>query len=85
MQKTTTSKQGRATSRTQGPPKTKVNSGTALRLYQLQSPEIAQTLAELHSSYGKYVIPVADLRKMMDKAMGEKTLTGELNAMREGS
>lgn len=56
----------------------------APRLYALQSPEIATTLAELRARYGKYTVPDAELRKSIDKAMGNKTLTEELYAMREG-
>jgi hypothetical protein len=56
----------------------------ALRLYQLQSPEIAKTLAELHVKYSKYALPDTELRRLIDKAMGSKTLTEELYAIREG-
>jgi hypothetical protein len=57
---------------------------TVPRIYQLQSPEITRTLAELHAKYGKYALPDAELRELIDKAMGKKTLTEELYAMREG-
>ena len=62
----------------------KINSDTHLHLYHAQSPAIAQSLKDLHARYGKYAKPDAELRKILDKEMGRKTLTEELYAMREG-
>jgi hypothetical protein len=56
----------------------------ALRLQMMQSPEIKGTVERLYARYGKYAVPVAELRKMLDKDMGTKTLKEELYAMREG-
>ena len=49
-----------------------------------QSPEITKAMAELRSKYGKYVVPIEELRSMMAEAMGDRTLTQELEDMREG-
>ena len=37
------------------------------------------------SRYGKDVVSVTELRKMLDKEMGQKKLTEELYAFRDGS
>ena len=55
----------------------------ALRLYAQQSPEIEQSLEKLRKRYGKYAVPADELRKMLDKELGERTLTEELYALRE--
>lgn len=61
-----------------------VKAPTITSLYQLQSPEIAKILSELHDKFGKYALPDSELRRMTDKAMGNRTLSEELYAMREG-
>lgn len=65
-------------------PKSIAGSELPLRLQMMQSPEMAITMERLHTRYGKYAVPVVELRKRLDKEMGEKTLTGELYALREG-
>lgn len=50
----------------------------------LQSPEIAARLDELHAQYGKYALPVDQVRSLVDKQMGKRTLTSELYTMRAG-
>lgn len=57
---------------------------TAVRLYNLLSPSIAETIATLRARYGKYALPDPEAREVVDKAMGTRTLTEELYAMREG-
>ncbi len=69
-----------ATSKTAAKKKTK----TGAALLRAESPEIRKTLQELHERYGKYVVPDEELRKMMAEAMGDRTLTQELEDMREG-
>ena len=49
-----------------------------------QSPEIVDCVHELQAKYGKYAIPDAEARQVVDKAMGRKTLSEELRLMREG-
>ena len=49
-----------------------------------QSPEIVDCVVELQSKFGKYAIPDAEARQVVDKAMGRKTLSEELRLMREG-
>ncbi|MDP2934893.1 MAG: hypothetical protein Q8O86_00180 [Dehalococcoidia bacterium] len=55
-----------------------------LRLHILQSPEMVRTVEKLYARYRKHAVPVVELRKLLDKEMGERTLSEELNAMREG-
>lgn len=56
----------------------------ALRLRMMQGPEMTRAIEKLYIRYGKDAVPVTELRKMLDKEMGKKTLTEELYAMREG-
>ncbi|HAV10661.1 MAG TPA: hypothetical protein DCX22_03475 [Dehalococcoidia bacterium] len=56
----------------------------ALRLRMMQGPETTKAIEKLYTRYGKDVISIAELRNMLDKEMGDKTLTEELYAMREG-
>ncbi|MDP2661929.1 MAG: hypothetical protein Q8R28_14480 [Dehalococcoidia bacterium] len=56
----------------------------ALRLRMLQSPEMVKTVEKLYTRYRKHAVPAVELRKLLDKEMGEWTLGEELNAMREG-
>lgn len=60
------------------------SSELALRLKMSQSPEMARTVDRLYTKYGKYAGPLAELRKSLNKEMGQKTLTEELYSMREG-
>ncbi|MDP2920652.1 MAG: hypothetical protein Q8O43_10610 [Dehalococcoidia bacterium] len=57
---------------------------SSVQLYGALSPEIAKTIDRLYSQFGKYAVPLTDLRNSLDKELGEKTLTDELLAMREG-
>lgn len=65
-------------------PKGTAVSELALRLRMMQSPEMARAMERLHARYGKYAVPVGELRKRLDKELGKRTLTEELVAMREG-
>ncbi len=56
----------------------------ALRLQMLQGPEIMHSLDELYAKYGRYAVPIDELRRALDKTLGDKSLTEELYAMREG-
>ena len=57
---------------------------TDKRLQGSQSPEIVDCVDKLQSKFGKYAIPDAEARQVIDKAMGRKTLSEELRLMREG-
>lgn len=63
---------------------TKGKSDMASGSFATQSPEVRQSLEKLHKHYSEYAIPVQELRELMDIALGEQTLTGELYKMREG-
>ena len=52
--------------------------------YQMQSQEIAKAIDKLYAQYGKYALPDEDARKIVDEALGTKTLTEALDSMREG-
>ena len=41
-------------------------------------------IRELHAQFARYALPIEELRKLLDKELGDKTLTDELYAMREG-
>lgn len=56
----------------------------SLHLRISQSPEMVRTVEKLYARYRKHAIPVVELRKLLDKEMGERTLGEELNEMREG-
>ena len=56
----------------------------AARFRELQSPEILRTIAEMRAQFGQYALPIDEARRIIDEAMGDKTLTEELYAMREG-
>lgn len=56
----------------------------SLHLRISQSPEMVRTVEKLYARYRKHAIPVVDLRKLLDKEMGERTLGEELDDMREG-
>lgn len=49
-----------------------------------QSPELARIADKLFARYRKYAVSVAELRKDLDREMGQRTLTQELHEMREG-
>jgi hypothetical protein len=53
------------------------------RLRRLQSTETNKTIQILDSQCGKNALPIAELKKILDRELGEKTLTGELSKMRE--
>jgi DNA anti-recombination protein RmuC len=52
--------------------------------HQAQSQEVAEMIEKLYAQYGKFARSDEETRKIVDKAMGTKTLTEALNAMREG-
>lgn len=45
-----------------------------LRIQSLAEPEISSYIASLKKRYQKYSMPVDEARKVIDKAMGSKTL-----------
>ena len=55
----------------------------ALKLYSLQSPEVQESLDKLRKRYGKYAVPAEQALAMMDKALGERSLTEELYEIRK--
>lgn len=59
------------------------NPAEARLLYQIQSPDIAKTLADLHVRFSKYAMSDEKLQRLVAKAMGKRTLTEELYAMRD--
>jgi hypothetical protein len=48
------------------------------------SQEISSAIAKLYAQYGKYALPDEEARKIVDEALGTKTLTEVLDSMREG-
>jgi len=55
----------------------------ALRLYASQSSEVQRSLEALYKRYGKYAVAAKELRAVLDKALGERTLTEELYQIQE--
>lgn len=55
---------------------------TLLRLYAL-SPEVQASLEKLRKRYGKHAMPASELRKLLDKQLGDRTLTEELYKLRQ--
>lgn len=53
---------------------------------QLPEPsrEMAKAIDKLYAQYGKYALPDEEARKLVDEALGTKTLTDALDSMREG-
>ncbi|GEM_PF-4791290 len=56
-----------------------------LRLQILGDPDIREYVEKLRAKYGKHVLPAEEVRRIVDKAMGNKTLTEVLHKMREES
>ncbi len=54
-----------------------------LRLLASQSQEMKNTLDRMYKKYKKHLIPVDELRALLDKDMGDTTLTQFLHEMRE--
>ena len=50
---------------------------------RVTSTEAEAALATLYARFGKYAIPDKELRKLMDKALGDKGLSEEVRASRE--
>ena len=55
----------------------------AARLHALQSPDVQASLEKLRRKYSRYAVPVEQVRAMLDEALGERTLTQELYALRD--
>lgn len=51
--------------------------------HQLPSQEMAKAIDKLYAQYGKYALPDEEARKIVDEALGTKTLTEALDTMRE--
>ena len=51
----------------------------AMRLHALQTPEVAEYLERTLERYGKYAVSADEVRAMMDDALGERTVTAELD------
>ena len=49
-----------------------------------QSQEMLAALNKLYSQYGKYALSDEEARKIVDQAMGTRSLTEALGEMREG-
>ena len=54
-----------------------------LRLQTSGDPAIYDYVTALRQQYGKYALPIEDVRRMVDEAMGEESLTALLFQMRE--
>ncbi len=50
---------------------------------RMRSPVVQESLRELRSRYGGHAASVSEVRAMLDKAMGERTLKEELCRLRE--
>ncbi len=55
-----------------------------LRLQAVQNPEIEGYLRRIRRRYGKYATPAGEVRAMMDKALGGRTLSDELHKLHGG-
>lgn len=56
-----------------------------LRLQGLTDPAITSYIEELRRRYGKYATSAEEVRRTLDKSMGDKTLTELLYEVREES
>ncbi|MDO8670043.1 MAG: hypothetical protein Q7O66_01260 [Dehalococcoidia bacterium] len=54
-----------------------------LRLQSLSDPSVSNYIAKTKAKYGKHLLPIEEVRRVVDESMGEKTLTDILNQMRE--
>jgi hypothetical protein len=54
-----------------------------LRFRNNQSPEVTRVIEKLNNQYEKFAVTLHELREILDKEMGERTLTEELYRMRE--
>ncbi|MBI2918693.1 MAG: hypothetical protein HYY01_11990 [Chloroflexi bacterium] len=54
-----------------------------VRLQALQSAETRKSLKRLRQLHGKHALPAAEVRRMLDEALGARTLTEELHQLRE--
>lgn len=59
------------------------SSQLVLRLQGLRDPSISDNIARTQAKYGRYSLPIEEVRKLVDKTMGERTLTEVLSEMRE--
>ena len=55
----------------------------ALSVYGPRSAAIKQYVAKLHSRFARYDMPMEEVRKLLDKSLGSRTLTEELYRLRE--
>ncbi len=53
-----------------------------LRLLASQSPGVQESMDKLQKQYGEYAVPADEVRAMLDKALGDRTLTEELYKLR---
>ncbi|MBI2917798.1 MAG: hypothetical protein HYY01_07355 [Chloroflexi bacterium] len=54
-----------------------------LRLQALAEPEVASYIASLKKRFNRYAMPIDEARKVVDSAMGTRTLTELLHEARE--
>lgn len=54
-----------------------------LRLQAAQNPEIEEYLRRIRRRYGRYATSASEVRAMMDKALGGRTLSDELYKLRD--
>ena len=51
--------------------------------FSMQSPAVQESLQKLEYQYGEYAASASEVRAMLDKAMGDRTLKEELHRLRE--
>lgn len=56
-----------------------------LRLQSLTDPSVVEYVNDLKATYGKYALPVKQVRRIVDRSMGKRTLSEVLRRMREES
>lgn len=56
---------------------------TLLQLQSLAEPEVISYIASLKKKFHRYAMPNEDARRIIDKAMGTKTLTELLHETRQ--
>jgi len=56
----------------------------AMSLYETRSEEIKKHLEKLSEEHGEPKVAITEVRAMMDRALGRRTLSGEIYKMRQG-
>ena len=56
----------------------------ALSVYGPRSAAIKRRVDKLRARFAKHVLPIQDVRNLVDQSLGSRTLTEELRVGREG-